>query len=78
MAVPSAIETTIRTACTHRNDVGVEPSQDRSSFQIATANLGQITQFHRPATSRNTDHRRESFTLGSMPQTAPAGTTMPR
>lgn len=76
-AVPKTIDSTMSTAWTYRNDVGADPSQDRESFQIATANRGQITQFHSATRMRKTDHRRESFTLASMPEAGGPARSVP-
>jgi hypothetical protein len=38
---------------------------------MATANRGQITQFHRPANTRNPAHRRESFIPVTLQAAAP-------
>ena len=63
--VPMASEAAISRACIQRKLVGVPSAtspadQERGSFQIATANLGQITQVHTPTAVRNSDQPRDS------------------
>ncbi len=69
----------MRTACTQRNDVGAPARQDRSSFQIATANRGQMTQVQMPSPMRNPAQRRVSTTPGSIAAAVgPAARPRPR
>jgi hypothetical protein len=66
MTVPIVTAVTIRTACTSRNDVGLDrpisPDQARWSYQMAVAKRGHITQLKAPASTRNTDQLRERIT----------------
>lgn len=64
--VPIVTAVTISTAWTRRNIVGVDcpisPDQARWSYQIASANRGQISQLKAPAATRNNDQFRDRIT----------------
>jgi len=66
MIVPIVTAAAIRTACTIRKEVGLDPpmspDQARWSFQIAIAKRGQMTQLKAPASTRKTDQLRERIT----------------
>nr|ACB47035.1 GntT-like protein [Micromonospora chersina] len=67
--VPMAREAAMSRACTHRKLVGlpsptVPADHARGSFQMATANLGQITQVQTPTPTRNSDQPRDNTMAG--------------
>ncbi|WKU02905.1 hypothetical protein [Micromonospora sp. HUAS LYJ1] len=60
------------TAWIQRNPVGAPtptapPDQARVSFQMATPNLGQITQVHTPTPTRNNDQPRDRTMVDEYP-----------
>ena len=66
--MPIVSEAAISSACTQRKLVAaptptVPVDQERGSFQMATANLGQMTQVQTPTPSRKSDQPRDS-TMG--------------
>jgi hypothetical protein len=63
--VPMASDAAMSSACAQRKPVGapsptVPVDQARGSFQMATANLGQMTQVHTPTATRKTDQPRDN------------------
>lgn len=74
--VPTAKDAAINRAWTQRNEVG-EPcptapvDQARGSFQIARANLGQMTHVHTPTPTRNQAHRRDNTIRPVSPPSRP-------
>lgn len=77
-ALPITSEAAISSACTQKKAVGRPSTNERSSFQIASANRGHITQVHTPTTVRKIAHRRV-MTMRQLSQRAPtsSGTASP-
>jgi hypothetical protein len=68
-ALPIASDAEISKACTQRKPVGLPapttpPSQERGSFQIATANRGQIAQVQIPTAIKKSAQPRDSTMAG--------------
>lgn len=67
--MPTTNDAAMSSACTHRKPVaGQSPTfplaHDLGSFQMATANLGQITQVHTPTPVRKTAQPRDNTMVG--------------
>ncbi len=71
-----ANEAAMSTAWIQRNPVGAPtptapPDQARVSFQMASPNLGQITQVHTPTPTRNDDQPRDNTMVDEYPSAPP-------